>query len=101
MFSISKGQNKKVSLWLALLLLAGLCLSVFSVHADFDHDCAGEDCPVCAVIQIARTNFQNLNPAPQISLQNNTFFFVVVTLFAVNAIRVSKTPVSEKTRLNN
>ena len=101
MLSISKGQNKKVSLWLALLLLAGLCLFVFSVHADFDHDCAGEDCPVCAVIQIARTNFQNLNPVPQISLQNNTFFFVVVTLFAVNAIRVSKTPVSEKTRLNN
>ncbi|MBQ8014430.1 MAG: hypothetical protein IJ257_08605 [Treponema sp.] len=101
MLSISKGQNKKVSLWLALLLLAGLCLSVFSVHADFDHDCAGEDCPVCAVIHIARTNFQNLNPAPQISLKNNTFFFVVVTLFAVNAIRVSKTPVSEKTRLNN
>ena len=101
MLSISKGQNKKVSLWLALLLMAGLCLSVFSVHADFDHDCAGEDCPVCAVIQIARTNFQNLNPAPQILFQNNTFFFVVVTLFAVKAIRVSKTPVSEKTRLNN
>ena len=98
---ILKGQKGKVSLWLALLLLASLCLSAFFLHADFDHDCSGEDCPVCAVIQIARTNFQNLNSAPQISIQNERISFVALSLFAVNAILVSKTPITEKTKLNN
>ena len=98
---IIKGQKEKVSLWLALLLLASLCLSVFFVQADFDHHCAGKDCPVCAVIQIARTNFQNLNFDSANSLQVQFFSFVALSLFAVSAIRVSKTPVSEKTPLNN
>ena len=98
---ILKGQKEKVSLWLALLLLASLCLSAFFLHADFDHDCSGEDCPVCAVIQMARTNFQNLNSVPQISIQNERISFVALSFFAVNAILVSKTPITEKTKLNN
>ncbi|MBR1721305.1 MAG: hypothetical protein IJ727_02280 [Treponema sp.] len=94
-------QNQKKIHFLTAFLLLLCCLSVFFVHADFDHDCEGEDCPVCAVIQMARTNFQNLNFDSDNSLQVQFISFVALSLFAVSAILVSKTPITEKTKLNN
>ncbi len=98
---LKKEQNRKISLLLALMFLASLCLSVLFVHAEFDHDCTGEDCPVCAVIQIARTNFQNLSASSSLSVTTALPSCIALSFFLWSAIFVLKTPVTEKIKLNN
>ncbi|MBR1405076.1 MAG: hypothetical protein IJ558_12970 [Treponema sp.] len=98
---LAKQQNRTFSLGVAFVLLASLCLSVFFAHAEFDHDCTGEDCPICAVIQIARTNLQNLDSVPNLAVQNEHISFVALSFLAAGAILILKTPVSEKIKLNN
>ena len=101
MNSFSRRQNRKVSIWLAIALLSTLCLSVFFVHADVDHDCAGEDCPICALIQIARGNFQNLDSAASTTAQIERTSLTPISFSPLVSFIIFSTPVSEKIKLNN
>jgi len=101
MKSNQKGQDRKVSLLMMIVLLASLCLSVFFVHHHVEHHCEGEDCPVCAVVQIARTNFQNLNLTSGITFQIQHFSFLPLSLSLITRFMILGTPVSEKIKLNN
>ena len=101
MKSYGKSQKGKISLLFAAVLLAGLFLSAIFVPHHIDHDCTGEDCPICAVVLLARVNLQNLNFTPEIASFVQRFSFVLLAFFVAGEIFVSKTPVSEKIRLNN
>ena len=101
MKSYGKSQKGKISLLFAAVLLAGLFLSAIFVPHHIDHDCTGEDCPICAVVLLARVNLQNLNFTPEIASFAGRFSFVSLAFFVAGGIFVSKTPVSEKIRLNN
>lgn len=47
-------RKKRAFAWLsAAVLLAGLIFSLTFVAVHLDHDCTGEDCPVCAEIGTA------------------------------------------------
>lgn len=43
-------KRRGVSLLLAAAVLAVMLASVFYLAAEADHDCTGQDCPVCAQI---------------------------------------------------
>lgn len=84
-----------------LVLLLFLLTSVFFIAHEADHDCTGEDCPVCALIQIAESNLRQLGTgAPAAAaLISCVFFLLMLQSFADSGIVIS-TPVSRKTRLN-
>ena len=101
MKSYRKSQKRKISLLFAAVLLAGLFLSAIFVPHHIDHDCTGEDCPICAVILLARVNLQNLNFTPEIASFVQRFSFVSLAFFVPTTIFVFKTLVTEKIRLND
>lgn len=98
---IYQRKKEKISLLLALMLATSLCLSVAFVSHHVEHEHGGEDCQVCAILQIARTNFQNLNLGASLPAQAQNFSLFIFSFSAVSVFLALKTPVSEKTRLNN
>ncbi|MBQ4377769.1 MAG: hypothetical protein II821_01025 [Treponema sp.] len=98
---IYKGKKEKVSLLLAVMLVASLCLSVIFVSHHVEHEHGDEDCQVCAILQIARTNFQNLNSGASLFFQAQNIHLFIFSFPAVSVFFALKTPVSEKIRLNN
>ena len=98
---IYKGQKEKVSLLFAVMLAASLCLSVFFVSHHIEHNHEDEDCQVCAILQIAKANFQNLNLGVSLSVQIQNFSLIPFSFVLVLSFIVFATPVTEKIKLNN
>ncbi len=100
-------MSKKIKRKQGLLLFACFLFFLISLFSSFyqlheiDHDCCGDDCPVCAFIHAAEQNLlQNTGAVPCLAL----FFSVVAVLTAVslwaNPVAVP-TLVSQKIRLDN
>ncbi|MBR1676709.1 MAG: hypothetical protein IJ706_05295 [Clostridia bacterium] len=47
-----KRTNKKIYLFLVGVIVFMLAVSRLFVLSEKDHDCQGEDCPVCAIISV-------------------------------------------------
>ena len=94
--------QKQTSLFLCLLLLlAVLCSSLLVTHG-IEHDCTGEDCPVCAQIVIAQHFLTMLRVAVLVLFLS---YHASVQLGAGTCVEACAptrlTPVFLKTRLNN
>ena len=98
---IYKGQKGKVSLLLAVMMAASLCLSVFFVSHNIEHSHEDADCQVCAILQIARANFQNLNLGASLTVQVQNFSLIPFPFILLLSFIVFATPVTEKIKLNN
>ncbi len=57
--------NKKrfAAIALAALVLFVLMTSLFVIAHEADHDCTGENCPVCAFIAVCRNTLKTLGDA--------------------------------------
>lgn len=49
------------ALLMAALVLFVMTFSLFVIAAEADHDCSGEDCPICAVIAICENTIKALS----------------------------------------
>ena len=82
---------------LLVILLAG----VFIVM-EADHDCEGEDCPVCECLEQCQTALHQTGNTPVICI---TAYFSVLLLITGQILPVKvtlkDTPVSTKVRLND
>ena len=86
---------------LALLLLLALVLCALCIAAEADHDCTGEDCPVCALVHQCENLLRQLAAAIAAAAAA-----AVVGVLCTSAVRHPcilrrVTPVSFKVRLNN
>ena len=85
----------------ALILVVMLSSSLFIIeHAD--HDCTGEDCPICEQIYLCTQTLKTLSAA----VMATCVFFLLAALLQirirqVEAACVSHTPVSLKVKLSN
>ena len=43
---------------MGLMLLVFVLFSAFCIAAEADHDCCGEDCPICACIQMCENTLR-------------------------------------------
>ncbi len=87
---------------MVLLLLLFVLLSVFFIAHEADHECTGEDCPVCALIQISENNLRQLGSgAPAAAAVISCIVFVMMLQSLTDTGIVISTPVSRKIRLNN
>ena len=87
---------------IVLLLFFALLFSVHLVAAETDHDCTGEDCPICAVIHQCENTLRSLDPG--FVFQPFAAPLILFNLLAVSlpgAYFVQETPVSEKVRMDN
>ncbi len=99
---VFSGSKRIAAGVMGLLMLVIVLFSAFYVAAEADHDCCGEDCPVCESIQLCEATLRRAvsgTTAPRAAVVP-----VVLFLFAVipATLQVSgETLVSRKVRLNN
>ncbi|MBR2674214.1 MAG: hypothetical protein IKE52_01990 [Mogibacterium sp.] len=77
-------------------------LSSFFVAAEAEHDCSGDDCPICDYIHICENLLHQTSagsPMDASSIIPDVFVFLSVLLIAYDLLR--ETPVSRKVRMNN
>ena len=76
--------------------------SLFYIIKEENHNCTGEDCPICANIHQAEQTLRNLGAGMVIHATVNPVLFMFVLAIAGQAFVVSNTSlVSQKVRLNN
>ncbi len=87
---------------MAVMMLVIMLFSSLFIAAHADHDCTGEDCPVCACIQQCENTIQGMGSG--ISFMSAemlpVFLLLLLISFVVPSFR-QDTPVSAKVRLNN
>ena len=86
---------------LGLALLLALVLCALCIAAEADHDCTGEDCPVCAAIRLCERILccAGTRGAAWISLLPVLFVLLAAPPALYGLARI--TPVSVKVRMNN
>ena len=96
------GVKRIAAALLGLLLLSLLLCSAFYVAAEAEHDCTGEDCPVCLSLEHCASLLRQLGSGARIqsaaSLSVLTVFLAALVLASVG---LTETPVTRKVRLNN
>ncbi len=88
--------------FMGLMMLVIVLFSAFYIAAETDHDCSGEDCPVCACIQQCESTLRDIGDGISVSS-----FVIIPFLFILLAAALfvtavpSDTLISRKVRLNN
>ncbi|MCR4667888.1 MAG: hypothetical protein K5774_00760 [Clostridia bacterium] len=87
---------------IGLALLVAMLFSAFYIAEEADHDCTGEDCPVCACIQICENTLHRLGDGSTFLLRILAAVFFVVLVAAVIPAAVSRgTLITRKVRMND
>ena len=87
---------------MGLTLLLVVLLSALFLVVEADHDCAGEDCPICAVMQTCTNVLRRFGAAviTLLAAAASIILFLFATVSGANVF-AQATPVSRKIRLNN
>ena len=96
--------NKKrvVAVILSALVLFALMTSLFVIMHEADHDCIGENCPVCAVIAVCQNTLKTLGGiVGAAALAFACFSFTASVIAFFRTISYNETPVSLKVKLLN
>ena len=99
-------SEKKNRLRIAATLMAAAVLffvmfSAFLIVHEADHDCSGDDCPVCMLIQLCEDNIRQLGSGAPVSAAGVLVFLTLtMPVFTAFSVRIP-TLVSRKIRLNN
>ena len=94
--------NKKIALMLAVATMSLIVLSVVYVVKEANHDCTGENCPICVQIEQCLNNFRTLGTGTEI--QGEIFVvekFFELTIFLYVCLIVPFTLTKQKVRLDN
>ncbi len=87
---------------MVLMMLVAVLFAAFCIAIEADHECSGEDCPICAFIHQCVSAFHSIGdgsavrPAAAVPVILVSF----VTAFAITALS-QNTLISRKVRLNN
>ena len=98
----SSESMKAAAIVMIAAVLLFLLVSTFFIAYEADHECTGEDCPVCALIQIVENNLRQLGSGAPVAAAVSSLILLslVLQIRPEYSITIS-TPVSRKTRLNN
>ena len=86
----------------AAIVLLSMIFSLFIIVSEADHDCTGEDCPVCLCIRLCSDVLNRFRkktvPVARILLP---MLCVLPAAAVFSALMAEQTPVKGKVRLNN
>lgn len=95
-------KKRLAAVILAALVLFALMASLIVIIHEADHDCIGENCPVCAVIAACKNTLKKFGGIPgaaAFALACLCFTASVVALFST--VTYNETPVLLKVKLLN
>lgn len=94
--------KKNIAGIIALMMLAIALLSALFIAVEADHDCTGEDCPICVCIEQCEQTLRQIGGGMAAGIVSvlpaAAFLFIAVYYFIAF---LSETLVSKKVRLNN
>ena len=86
---------------MGIVMLVIVLLFSFYVAEEADHDCTGDDCPICACMQQCESVLHQVGDGTvQVSVAAPVVFLFLFVLFSVRGI-AQETLVSRKVRLND
>jgi len=95
-------KKKTLLLILAVFIVFGVVSAETLIAAEHDHDCIGENCPICLQIEVAKCFLRAFNLAGFIA------FFIIFHAFFIQAHRIYYkllyyflTPIKLKVRFNS
>lgn len=98
----SADSGKITAIFLILIVLLFLFISTYFIAYEADHECTGEDCPICALLQMSENSLRQLGSgAPAAAAVSSLFILILVMQVCTGDSITLPTPVSRKTRLNN
>ena len=87
---------------IVMLMLIGSMFSIFIIAHEADHDCTGEDCPICASIAQVENLFQQIGEVKASdALTAIPLVLLVLSVHVRVPLIMQETPVSTKVRMNN
>lgn len=87
---------------MGLMMLAVVLFSAFHIAAEADHDCTGNDCPVCACIRQCESTLRGIGGGITVlSCAAVPFLLFLLAAPVLVAAVSSDTLISRKVRLNN
>ncbi len=97
-----KDLNRLKALFLCVIFVLSLIFSVAFIVKEADHDCTGDRCEICQLIDICLDKLSKYIPLVIVS----AMILTLLRYFADNTVailsnHILKTPVLLKTRLNN
>ena len=82
-----KQRRSVLSLAVVFAVIFVVLISSFFVAAETNHDCTGEDCPVCACIHQAEQNLKNLGTGLAVAaMPGQKILPVLVAAFLVSCV---------------
>ena len=103
MYDSKKSMNKRIAAGImVLLMLVAMLFSAFYIAAEADHECMGEDCPICACIQQCENTLHHFGDrlAVQVAIIVPVIF-ILISAILLSVDFAQETPISKKVRLNN
>ena len=99
---MNTARQKKTALTICIVLVFITFASLFYVVKEENHDCTGEDCPICVCIHQAEQVLKNLGTGKSEAQTTGMMqLFVSFVLPVCYAIFCATSLVSQKVRLND
>ena len=98
-----KNNINRIQAYIICALLLGLMLfSLCFTAAEADHDCHGEDCHICEILEICHSVSRRMSEGAAVAVIVCAFAAVpVIVMPPVGIDRAEGTLVSEKVRMND
>lgn len=95
-------KQRSISFIVCVFFLFITFASLFYIAKEVNHNCTGEDCPICANIHQAEQNLKNIGSGLTAGNLITTIPVFVVELACIQvALVFCKSLVNQKVRLNN
>lgn len=96
----TKGRKVK-ALLVCILFITVLLVSLFYIEKEINHNCIGDDCPVCINIQQAEQTIRTIGAGSLLISSIVIMFISYIALLYIGVLFVVSSLVSKKVRMNN
>ncbi len=94
--------NRTIAGIMAAMMLVVMLFSGIFIIEHADHECSGEDCPICESIQLCESMLPGLGIGiPEAGMQFIPLVAILVIISIPVCSVIADTPVSNKVRLNH
>ncbi len=95
-------MNRTLAGIMAFMILLVMLFSALFIISHTEHDCTGEDCPVCACLHQCENILYGAGDGSQLTASGIIPLAHIIGFILVSyCIVISDTPVSAKVRMNN
>ena len=97
----TSGISRLIAGITGLMMLVFVLFSAFYIAAETDHECCGEDCPICACVHLCENALHGFDDGAAVQSAAVAPFILILPVAAFAATACQETPVSQKVRMNN